>query len=52
MNAGVHDPVFRSKVSEWLGPPAIRIKMQFLAVPIGLTAALAMVSIGLPGSRK
>src|SRR5690242_18631339 len=49
---GVHDPTFRSKVSVWLGAPVRRINRQFFAVPMGVTAAFATVSIGRDGSKK
>ena len=52
MKAGVHAPSLRSNVSEWLGPPVIRMKMTFLAVPMVLGAAFATVSMGRVGSRK
>ena len=40
--AGVTDvAVFRSKVSVWLGAPAIRMKITFCAVPLVVAPAVA-----------
>jgi hypothetical protein len=50
--AGVHGPTLRSNVSVWLGAPAMRTKITFLAVFFGVTAALATVSKGRVGNRK
>jgi hypothetical protein len=36
----------------WLGAPVSRIKMQFLAVPMGDAAARAMFSMGREGNKK
>ena len=52
MKDGVQEPSFKSNVSEWLGPPDMRTKITFFAVPIGLAAARATVSIGRDGIQK
>src|SRR5512141_694185 len=49
---GVHAPSLRSHVSEWLGAPAMKMKMQFLAVPLRAGADAASSRGGLGTSAK
>src|ERR1035437_6974648 len=49
---GVHAPSLRSHVSEWLGAPAMKMKMQFRAVPWSAGAEAASRRGGFKTSAK
>ena len=50
--AGVHAPSLRSHVSEWLGAPAMKMKMQLRAVPLSAGADAASSRGGFRTSAK